>query len=295
MNANWSLIGFIAFIVAMLAIDLGLFSRKQHQIKPKEAGLLVSFWVALAVAFNIGIYIFMGTEKGLQFTTGYLIEQSLSVDNMFVFLLVMRAFAVPKEAEHKLLFLGVLGAIILRGIFILAGIALLERFHWLFYVFGAFLIYTSIRMIAEEDTVEVHPENNVLVRFVAKHFPKLRNNNLVLALITLEFTDIIFAVDSIPAIFGITDDPFILFTSNIFAILGLRSLYFLLAHAVVKFHLLKYGVGIILGFVGLKMVTRDIVPIPMIASLIFIILVLATSVGLSLVLPSRRGKKRSAD
>jgi tellurite resistance protein TerC len=291
-SGNWPLIGFIAFILAMLAIDLGLFNRKDHEVKPKEAALLVSFWVSLAIAFNIGIYMLMGTEKGLQFTTGYLIEQSLSVDNMFVFLLVMRAFAIPKKEEHKLLFFGILGAIILRGVLIAAGVALLHQFHWLFYAFGAFLIYTAFRVITSDDEAEADPQNNPIVKWVTNKLPTLKNNHLLLALICLELTDVLFAMDSIPAIFAITDDPFILFTSNIFAILGLRSLYFLLSHAIGKFHLLKYGVGLILGFVGVKMIARDVMPIPMLASLAVIILVLAASVGLSLVVP-KRGTKPS--
>jgi tellurite resistance protein TerC len=293
-SGSWPTIAFVAFIFAMLALDLGVFNRKTHVVKPKEAAIWVVFWVMLAVLFNIGVYVFQGTEKGLQFTTGYLIEQSLSVDNMFVFVLVLQSFRIPKEKQHRLLFFGVLGAIVMRGALIFAGIVLIHKFHWLLYAFGAFLLYTSFRVFTDDEDPNVDPQNNPLIRFTSRRFPKLRDNHWLLALICLELTDVIFAMDSIPAIFAITDDAFILFTSNIFAILGLRSMYFLLAHAIGKFHLLRYGIGLVLGFVGLKMVSRDLVELPMLWSLAFIVVVIGASVGLSLIVPSRRGTKPSA-
>jgi tellurite resistance protein TerC len=293
MSGNWPTIAFIAFILVMLLLDLGVINRKSHEMKPKEAGLWVCFWVALAAIFNAGIYYLHGTEKGLQFTTGYLIEQALSVDNMFVFVLIMQSFRVPKEQQHKLLFYGILGAIVMRGVLIAAGLVLIHQFHWLFYAFGAFLLYTGFRVITDKGGPDMDPQKNPIIRF-ASRFPRLRDNEVLLALICLELTDVLFAMDSIPAIFAITDDAFILFTSNIFAILGLRSMYFLLAHAIDRFHLLKYGIGLVLGFVGLKMITRDVFALPMLWSLAFIIVVIAASVGLSLIVPSERGTKPSA-
>lgn len=297
----------------MLALDLGVFNRKSHEIKAKEAAIWVSIWVSLAAIFNVGVYHFLGTQKGLEFTTGYLIEYMLSVDNMFVFVLVMSAFSVPRQYQHRLLFYGILGALIMRAILIAAGVWLTSQFHWIFYAFGAFLIFTGIRMAAEKDN-EIDPENNPLVKFVSRHFPvvhhfhggkfftkediggrlRLAATPMFLALLCIEFTDLVFAMDSIPAIFAITQDPFIVYTSNIFAILGLRSLYFLLAHALDKFHLLKYGIAAILCFVGTKMLTKDVVEMPMIWSLVVIVSVMALSIGLSLVMPARKKSDKEA-
>jgi tellurite resistance protein TerC len=313
MGGMWPTIAFCAFIMLMLALDLGVFNKRTHEVKPKEAGMWVTLWVSLAVTFNIGVYYFMGMEKGLQFTTGYLIEQSLSVDNMFVFVLVMQSFRVPPAYQHKLLFYGVLGAIVMRGILIVAGVALVNQFHWMFYVFGAFLIYTGFRVMSEGESAHVDPSHNPLVQFFARHFPVIKEMRgarffvreeiegklkwvatpMFLAVLCLEFTDLLFAVDSIPAIMAITNDPFILFTSNVFAILGLRSLYFLLAHMVGRFQLLKYGIGLVLGFVGLKMLTKDVLELPMVWSLGVIVVIIGGSVVLSLLL-ARRGTKPSA-
>jgi tellurite resistance protein TerC len=295
MNESWATVAFVGFILVMLAIDLGVFNRKSHEISPKQAAIFVSIWMAIAAIFNVGVYYTLGSEKGLQFTTAYLIEQILSVDNMFVFVLVMHSFQVPKEHQHRLLFFGVLGALVMRAVMIFAGVALIHRFHWLLYVFGAFLLYTGIRVIydATQQHEEPDPAQNPIVRFARRTFPTLEHNPMLLALVCIEVTDVIFALDSIPAIFAITDDTFILFSSNVLAILGLRSLYFLLAHALDKFHMLKYGVGIILGFVGLKMITGDVVQIPMTWSLAIILAIVAGFVVLSFVVPSRPGPSES--
>lgn len=295
MSESWATIAFVAFILVLLAVDLGVFNRKSREISPRKAALFVAIWVSIAAIFNAGVYHYLGSEKGLQFTTGYLIEQILSVDNMFVFVLVMKAFQVPRQHQHKLLFFGVLGALVMRAGMIFAGVALIHRFHWLLYAFGAFLLYTGFRVIHDAHEVDPDPVQNPIVRLAARTFPMLQRNPLLLALICLEVTDIIFAMDSIPAIFGITDDTFILFSSNVLAIMGLRSLYFLLSHALERFHMLKYGVGVVLGFVGVKMLSRDVVQMPMLWSLAFIVVVIGGSVGLSLILPSRRGTKPSAE
>ncbi len=306
MSDVWRWIAFTAFIVALLALDLGVFNRRAHEVRPKEAAVWVAIWVSLAAIFNAGIYYFLGTEKGLQFTTGYLIEEMLSVDNMFVFVIVLRAFRVPKIYQHKLLFYGILGALLMRGILIGAGVWLVTNFHWIFYAFGAFLMFTAFRMVTDHDT-ELNPEKNLVVQYITKHMPVVGEFHdgkffvtretdgtraatpLFLALVCIEFTDLVFAMDSIPAIFAVTQDPFIIFTSNVFAILGLRSLYFLLSHALDKFHYLKHGIAIILTFVGLKMLTKDVAEVPMLWSLAFIVCTMALSVAASLLLPRKKG------
>lgn len=285
MNGLLPWVAFIAFILAMLAIDLGIFNRRSHEVKPREALAWVAVWVTLAAIFNAGVYYFAGFEKGLQFTTGYLIEEMLSVDNMFVFVLVMSAFKVPAKNQHKLLFFGIIGALVMRGVLIAAGSWLVHHVHWIFYAFGVFLCFTAFRMLTEDET-DINPKENPVVVFISKHIPQL-NNPLILALICLELTDLLFALDSIPAIFAVTTDPFIVYTSNVFAILGLRSMYFLLAHAMEQFHLLKYGVSLILAFVGLKMLTKDFVDLPMTWSLAFIVAVIVTSIGMSVIATKR--------
>lgn len=302
MNELLPWIAFTAFIILMLALDLGVFNRRSHVIKPKEAGTWVAVWITLAALFNVGVYVVLGTEKGMQFTTGYLLEEMLSVDNMFVFVLIMTAFRVPAEYQHKLLFYGILGALIMRGAMIAAGVWLFAHFQWVFYVFGIFLVYTAVRMASEKEP-DIDPQHNPVVENFAKHFPVVHHYHgakffvkeeidgklrmaatpLFLALLSIELTDLVFALDSIPAIFGVTQDPFIVYTSNVFAILGLRSMYFLLSHALDRFHLLKYGVAAILAFVGVKMLTHDVVDIPMVWSLVFIILAMIASIGLSLI------------
>src|SRR5256886_9736220 len=269
-------VGFCAFILIMLAIDLGVFNRKPHEISYKNAAIWSAIWIALAMIFAGLLFGPLGWElfgvvrqqKALEFLTGYLIELSLSVDNLFVFLLIFSYFKVPPKYQHRVLYWGVLGALVMRVAMILTGTALIDRFHWIIYIFGAFLIYTGIQMLRGGEK-EIDPEDNLIVRFVTRHVPIVRyyerrkfftivdgkrvGTLLLLVLIVVEVTDLVFAVDSIPAIFGVTTDRFIVYTSNVFAILGLRTFYFLLAGVVEKFHYLKIGLGIVLGFIGLKM------------------------------------------
>jgi tellurite resistance protein TerC len=296
----WFWIGFIAFVLAMLALDLGVFHRKAHAVKPREAGIWVAVWVSLALIFAAGLWFFEGREIALTFLTGYVIEESLSVDNLFVMVVIFNYFRVPAESQHRVLFYGILGALVMRGIFIGAGAFLLARFHWILYVFGAMLVITGIRMMFKQDE-EFDGEKNFIVKQVRKRVPltlEYHGNKffttidgrsvatpLFLVLILVEFTDLIFAVDSIPAIFGITRDPFIVFTSNIFAILGLRSMYFLLAAVVEKFYLLKYGLAIILTFIGVKMLGESWFHIPIMASLGVVIGVLFASIVGSMIWP----------
>src|SRR6266403_528743 len=268
--------GFCLFILIMLAIDLGVFNRKPHEISYKNAAIWSGVWVALALIFAGLLFGPLGSElfgaarhqKGLEFVTGYLIELSLSVDNLFVFLLIFSYFKVPPKYQHRVLYWGVLGALVMRVAMILAGSALINRFHWIIYIFGAFLVYTGGQMVGG-DEAEIEPENSIVVRFVSRYVPITRHYErrkfftlvdgkrvgalLLLVLIVVEVTDLVFAVDSIPAIFGVTTDRFIVYTSNVFAILGLRTFYFLLAGVVEKFHYLKVGLGVVLSFIGVKM------------------------------------------
>jgi tellurite resistance protein TerC len=294
--------GFIAFVLAMLAIDLGVFHRKAHDVSLKEAGAWSAVWVALALAFNAGVYAWFGPERALEFTTGYLIEKALAVDNIFVFVVIFSAFAIPTIYQHRILFWGVLGALVMRAGFILVGGALLQRFHWALYVFGAVLAITGVKLLFQRNQ-ELHPERNPLVRAFQKLFPvtphldgdrftTVRDGRryatpLLLALVAVEVTDLVFAVDSIPAIFAITRDPFIVFTSNIFAILGLRSLYFLLAGVITRFVYLKVGLALVLVFVGAKMLLVDLYKVPIAASLGVIAALLGLSVVASLLAPPR--------
>jgi tellurite resistance protein TerC len=302
MNQTWLWIGFNLFVVAMLALDLGVFHKKAHVIKIKEALLLSAFWIALALLFNVGVYFVEGKQKALEFLTGYLIEKSLSVDNLFVFLLIFNFFKVPHIHQHKALFWGILGAILLRGFFILTGVALVEKFHWLLYLFGAFLIYTGIKLAFEKDK-EVHPEKSLVTKLFRRMVPvtnefhedkffikidgKWFATPLFLVLNVINVTDVIFAMDSIPAIFAITLDPFIVYASNIFAILGLRALYFAISGVMRLFHHLHYGLSFILSFVGLKMLVADLYHIPIGAALGVIAGVLVLSVIASLVWPRK--------
>ncbi len=291
-------IGFNLFVLAMLALDLGVFNRKAHVVTIKEAGAWTAVWVSLALLFNVGLYVVAGPQAGLEFLTGYLIEYSLSVDNIFVFVLIFSAFAVPPKYQHRVLFWGILGALVMRGAMIALGVVLINRFHWIIYGFGAFLVFAGIRMFFsdEEDTVDL--ENNIILRFVRRLFPvtdgyreqkfvvreagRRMITPLLLVLILIEVTDVIFAVDSIPAIFAITQDPFIVYTSNIFAILGLRSLYFLLAGIIDRFVYLRYGLAVVLTFVGVKMLLVDVFHIPTVVSLGVIVGTLAVSIITSL-------------
>jgi len=275
-------IGFTVFVLGMLALDLGVFHRKAHSVGHREAFLWTVVWVSLAVAFNVWIFLAVDTQRGLEFLTGYLIEYSLSIDNIFVFIIIFRYFSVPAESQHRALFWGILGALIMRAVFILLGVALLESFHWIIYIFGAFLVYTGYKMVNGHD-MEVHPERNPVVRLfqravpIATHYDgsrmlvrqrgRLMATPLLLVLAVIEGTDLVFAVDSIPAIFAVTRDPFIVYTSNIFAILGLRSLYFLLAGAMTKIQYLKVGLGAVLSFVGVKMLLSEFYTIPTLFSL----------------------------
>jgi tellurite resistance protein TerC len=303
----WLWIGFNVFILAMLALDLGLFHRKSHTISLKESFAWTAVWVALALVFNAGLWHYAGSQKALEFFTGYLIEKSLSVDNVFVFALLFAYFAVPAQYQHKVLFWGILGALLMRAVMIVLGAALLAKFSWIIYVFGAFLILTGVKMIVKREE-EIHPERNPVVRWFKRLMPVtpeyrgdkffVRENGVRMAtplfvvLLLVEFTDLIFAVDSIPAIFAVTTDPFIVYTSNVFAILGLRSLYFALAGVMDKFHYLKIGLGVVLSFVGVKMILAHTAwKIDTLASLGVIVLILATSVVWSLLRP----RKQTAD
>jgi len=293
---------FIAIFVLAMVFDLFIFQRKAHVIPLKEALKLAGFWVALALAFNAVIYFYLGHEKGILFTTAYLVEYSLSVDNLFVFLAIFTYFAVPREAQRKVLLWGILGAIFFRGIFIFAGITLIERFHFLIYLLGAFLIYTAIKLMTQKE-IEVEPEKNPIVRFARKiirvapeyegaSFFKRTNGvliatPLVIVLIAIETMDIMFATDSVPAVLAITTDPLIVYASNIFAILGLRALFFALAGLFYIFRYLSTGVCAVLAFVGVKMLLTDVFPIPVLISLGVVIAILGGSVVLSIVLPKK--------
>lgn len=304
----WLWVGFNVFVLLMLALDLGVFHRKAHVISIKEATLWSVVWIALAMLFNLGLYLFWdklapastysSSQAGLAFFTGYLIEKSLSVDNIFVFVLLFTFFAVPAAYQHRVLFWGILGALLMRGALIAVGAALLKEFNWIIYVFGAFLIFTGIRMAIHRNE-EMHPEQNPVVKLLRKVMPvtehyegdhffirragKLMATPLFLVLVLVESTDLIFAVDSIPAIFAVTQETFIVYTSNVFAILGLRSLYFLLAGVVDKFYYLKLGLSVVLVFVGIKMAIVDIYKIPVGLSLGVIAAILTTSVIASLI------------
>lgn len=301
-GSTWLWIGFSLFILTMLSLDLGLFNRKAHTITYREAAIWSAVWVTLALIFSALVFYYQGTDLGYRFLTGYLIELSLSVDNLFVFLLIFSYFKVPAKFQHRVLFWGVMGALVMRLTMIFIGAALINRFHWIIYIFGAFLVYTGIKMFKQEE-IEIQPEHNPLVRLVTRFFPITKTYDgekfftvvngrrtgtlLLLVLMVVEVTDLIFAVDSIPAIFAITTNTFIVYTSNVFAILGLRSLYFLLAGVVEKFRYLRVGLAIVLTFIGVKMLVTAIgFHIPIQISLIFVALVLAGSIVASLLFPS---------
>jgi tellurite resistance protein TerC len=303
----WLWIGFNVFVLAMLALDLGVFHRKSHVVSGKEALAWSLVWITLSLLFNAVIYFYWdhmmpessytNREAALAFLTGYLIEKSLSVDNIFVFILIFSFFAVPAKYQHRVLFWGILGALIMRGTLIAVGAALLEQFHWIIYVFGAFLIFTGIRMWSHQGE-EVHPDKNPVVKFFRRFIPatedfeqdkffirragKVLATPLFLILLVVESTDLVFAVDSIPAIFAVTHDPFLVYTSNVFAILGLRALYFLLADVMDKFEYLKYGLAAVLTFVGVKMVIVDLYKIPIGLSLGVVAGILTISILVSL-------------
>jgi tellurite resistance protein TerC len=289
--------GFIGFVLLMLALDLGVFHRKTHEVKFKEALMWSGVWISLALLFNLGIWWKFGGTPAMQFLTGYLIEKSLSVDNIFVFVVIFSALRIPALYQHRVLFWGILSALVLRAVMIFAGVAMLERFHWLIYVFGAFLIFTGVKLFLQRNKEE-HPEDGFVMkaarrlipstnRFDGDRFFTLENGRklatpLFMSLVLVELTDVLFALDSIPAIFAVTTDPFLVFTSNIFAILGLRSLFFVLAGAVEKFSYLKVGLSAVLVFVGAKMALVDVVKVPPALSLGVISLLLGGSIVASL-------------
>jgi tellurite resistance protein TerC len=290
-------VGFTLLVLSMLALDLGVFHRRAHAVRVREALLWTAVWITVALLFNLGVYSWFGPERGLEFLTGYLIEKALSVDNIFIFLVIFSYFAVPAALQHRVLFWGILGAMVLRGVFILLGTALLQKFHWVIYLFGAFLIFTGIKLLLQKAS-EVQPERNPLFRLFRRAVPAVADYHgshftvvedgkryatpLLLVLVGVEVTDIAFAVDSIPAIFAITMDPFIVYTSNIFAILGLRALYFVLAGVMGRFYYLNVGLAFILAFVGVKMLLTDIYKVPISASLLVVAGLLIGSIVASL-------------
>ena len=266
-------IAFILFVLLMLTLDLFVFHKKNTVVKVKEALMWSLFWIGLAVIFNLGVFFMVGKVKALEFLTGYLIEESLSVDNLFVFILIFGFFKIDPKYQHRVLFWGILGAIVMRGIFIYAGVALIQQFNWIMYIFGAFLVYTGIHLLFENDDKEYNPNKNFFIRGFKKIFPVtqdmsrahffIRKDSILYAtpffitLLVIEASDLIFAVDSIPAVLSVSKDPFIVYTSNIFAILGLRSLYFALSGIMAYFHYLKYALSGILSFIGVKMCVNE--------------------------------------
>ena len=297
--------GFAVLMTIMFVLDLGVFNRKSHEIKFREALTWTMVWVSLAVIFNVGVYFVLGPTKALEFFTGYIIEESLSVDNLFVFIMIFNYFHITKAHQPKILKWGIIGALVMRAFFILVGIELIERFHWMIFVFGALLVFTGLKMaFGGEEKIE--PEKNLLVRLVRKFVPitkRIRDDRffirkggilaatpLFLTLLVVESSDVIFAVDSIPAVLAVTHDPFIVYTSNVFAIMGLRSLYYLLAHVMEMFAYLKLGISFILAFVGVKMLLTDLYHIPIFFSLGVIVGVLTISILASIVIAGKKGK-----
>lgn len=289
--------GFTLFILLALAVDLGVFHRHAHEVLWREAATWSAVWIVLALVFNAGVWHFHGPERGLEFLTGYLIEKSLSLDNVFVFAVLFSSFAVPAIWQHRVLYWGVLGALVMRALFIGAGTAALHRFHWVIYGFGGLLVLTGIKMLVRSDA-DVQPERNPIFRLFRRlvpavpeyHGPKFtvvkdgrrHATPLLVVLVAIELTDLVFAVDSIPAIFAVTRDPFIVYTSNIFAILGLRALYFLLARAIRRLAYLHVGLALVLVFVGIKMLLADIFRVSTLASLAVISLLIGGAVVASL-------------
>lgn len=305
MKANllfWAV--FNVIIITVLALDLGVLNKKAHKISLKEAFLWSGVWITLALLFNVFVLLQLGKNKALEFLTGYLIEYSLSVDNIFVFILIFSYFAVKPQYQHKILFWGILGALIMRGIFIFAGVALIDRFHWIVILFGGFLLFSGIKMLLQKEEVSVKPENNAVVKLFRKFLPVsellhddslfvVQNNKLLatplfLVLLVIESTDLIFAVDSIPAVLAISQDTFIVYTSNIFAILGLRSLYFAVSGIMSLFRYLRVGLAIVLAFVGLKMLASYFhFEIPILISLAIIVAILFVSIMASVIIKKK--------
>ena len=297
MNQEIWWVGFGIGIIILLALDLGFFNRKTHEVKIKEALLWSAFWISLSLAFNVFVYFEYGHVAGLQFLAAYFIEKSLSIDNLFVFVMIFTYFQVPVTYQHKVLFWGIVGALVMRLLFIIAGIALINKFHWVIYIFGAMLLYSGYKMFKEKDKT-IDFEKNRIIRYIRKVLPvtdtfvkssffvirngKLFATPLFITLLIIELSDVIFAIDSIPAVLAISRDTFIIYSSNIMAILGLRSLYFALSSIIKAFNYLHYGLAVILVFVGLKMLISDIFKIDVIYSLAFIILVITVSIFWSL-------------
>lgn len=293
----WFWVGFIALVLALLALDLGVFHRKAHTFSYKEALGWSLFWIALGLLFSLFVFWQIGTQAGIDYLTGYIIEKSLSVDNLFVIAVIFTTFGTPRPYQHRVLFWGIVGALVMRGIMIIAGVALIERFEFVMYIFGGFLVFTGIRMLVEHEK-EPHPERNLVfllfrrlvpttTRYDGQHLFTVENGKkvatpLLAALVVVEAMDVVFAVDSIPAVFAVTRDPFIVFTSNVFAILGLRSLYFLLADALDRFVHLKFGLSIILVYVGVKMLVANVFPIPSLISLAVVLAILGITIVTSL-------------
>lgn len=307
MDGIWFWVGFNVLVLGLLALDLGVFHRKAHEVRLKEAGLWSGVWITLALLFNYVVYRGRGPDAALEYLTGYLIEKALSVDNIFVFVLIFSYFRVPARYQHRVLFWGILGALLMRGAMIAAGAYLIARFHWVIYFFGAFLVVTGARMATENER-SIEPQANPVLRLLrrwlpvtdAYHGPKFfvvagsgsggarrLATPLFVVLVMVETTDLVFAVDSIPAIFAVTRDPFIVYTSNVFAILGLRALYFLLAGVIERFHYLRLGLSAILVFVGVKMLVSDLYPVPIAVSLGVVGAVLGVSVAASLLFPRK--------
>ena len=288
----WLWIGFTIVVLGLLVLDLGVFHRKAHVVSAKEAAIWSVAWISIALLFNLSIFLFQGPEKGLEFTAGYLIEKSLSVDNIFIFLVIFGTFQVPAIYQHRVLFYGILGALAMRGAMIAGGSALLQNFHWVIYLFGTLLLVTGVRMALQRHT-EPHPERNPVLRLARRLLPVTEEYEkdkffvrragrrmitpLFLVLLVVEATDLVFAVDSIPAIFAVTDDPFIIYTSNVFAMLGLRSLYFLLSGVMHKFYYLKLALSVVLVFVGVKMVISEVYTVPIALSLLIIVGILTVA------------------
>ena len=301
--------GFAAFVIAVLALDLGVFHRKAHAVTLREAATWSVVWVTLALVFNAVVWFWLGPTKALEFTTGYVIEEALSVDNIFVFLVLFTFFKVPPAFQHRVLFWGILGAIVMRALFIFAGATLLARFHWVIYLFGGILVVTGIRLFAQRDE-EPDPERNPVLRLFRRFVPTVSEYHgqrftvvkngrrfatpLLAVLVAVEATDLIFAIDSIPAVFAVTQDPFIVYTSNIFAILGLRAMYFLLAGVMDRFRYLKHGLATVLVFVGVKMLIAEVYKIPIGVSLGVVASILAVAIGASLVVSSRQQRAAGA-
>jgi tellurite resistance protein TerC len=299
---------FWVVVVTALALDLFVFHRHAHEVRLREAAGWVVVWMSLAASFGVWTWVEAGSQRGMEFFAGYLVEQALSVDNIFVFIVIFKYFGTPPEFRHRVLFWGIIGAVLLRGVFVVLGVALITKFHWVIYIFGVFLVYTGIKILRHSE-MEMDPEQNPVIRFLERHLRivnrhegqqflvrqdgKLWATPLLVVLLVIEATDVVFAVDSIPAIFGVTKDPFIVFTSNIFAVLGLRALYFVLHGLMDKFDFLHYGLGLVLAFVGVKMLLSEVVDIPIQLSLGVIVALLGGSILISIFFDPKKKPPKS--